>query len=138
MKTSALLNALLLPLATVWAAPSDDLRDLTANCLRFADDLIYSLNDTSAKVWSEPCHALPCLLLHVTTIADDDAGQNTSDLVQSIVYEVGASMANLGCDTSGRNVPRLNITNMTSSAAFDDTYFDVSLTAILRRTSSAN
>jgi len=98
MKTFALIGALFLPLVTVWAAPSDDLRNLTANCLKFADTLIFSLNDTSAK--------------------------NTSDLVQYIVYEVGASMANLGCDTSGHNVPRLNTTNMTSSAAFDDIYFD--------------
>jgi hypothetical protein len=74
---------------------------------------------------------LPADVLYVATHADNDAEQNTSDLVQYIVYEVGASMANLGCDTSGHNVPRLNTTNMTSSAAFDDIYFDVSINTSL-------
>jgi hypothetical protein len=41
------------------------------------------------------------------------------------MYEVGASMANLGCDTSTQHVPRMNITNTTSVAEFDDTYLDV-------------
>jgi hypothetical protein len=50
MKTFALINALFLPLAIAWATPSDDLQNLTVNCLKFADNLIFSLNDTSAKV----------------------------------------------------------------------------------------
>ncbi|KAF1820721.1 uncharacterized protein K489DRAFT_403312 [Dissoconium aciculare CBS 342.82] len=100
MKTSALqlLSTLALLLATVWAEPSDDLRNLTNSCLNVADSLTLSLNDTSAK--------------------------NTSDLVQYVMYEVGASMANLGCDTSTQHVPRMNITNTTSVAEFDDTYLD--------------
>jgi hypothetical protein len=58
--------------------------------------------------------------------------------VQFIVYEVGASMANLGCNTLGQSVPHRNITNMTAPAALDDIYLDVSLNAVLYGMSSTN
>lgn len=97
MRPAAALFALCAILTNAHAAPSDDMKQLQTACLNAIDVLNASLNGTMTMVRRHP--AWPCLKLTWS--------KDTSDILQNITYEIGASTANLNGINSVRAPARV-------------------------------
>ena len=100
-------------------APTDDMDNLSESCENAAAVLNSSLNNTMAMVrktttnyWED--HQV---LMNV---------QNTSDLIQEIMWQVGASTANLGMNETLQS----SDSSTNTSSGLDAPYLDVSLFAV--------